>query len=227
MHKYFVITGSIICFLCCFILLPSCGNTKDGPKASKVVTQKISETKSTVQPLEQSVAVRSETVEVTPKAESGYFTGNMDKTGQSLIASISDADPKMLLFNVGNVYNPEGKVDPFLPIFRDEPAAPVAKPNKKDQRIKRIPSTPLEKLDLSQLKLVGIIQSKKGNKGLVEEASGKGYIISKGTYIGNRSGKVVEILNDKVIIEEESENAFDGVTVCKKELKLQKPTGEE
>jgi type IV pilus assembly protein PilP len=226
MHKHFVITGSIICFLCCFILLASCGNTKDGPKASKVVTQKISETKSTVPP-GQSGAVSSKTAEVTPKAESGTLTGTPDKTDQSLIASISDTDQRMCLFNTGHAYNPEGKVDPFLPIFRDEPAAPVAKPNKKDQKIKRIPSTPLEKLDLSQLKLVGIIQSKKGNKGLVEEASGKGYIISKGTYIGNRSGRVVEILEDKVIIEEESENAFDGATVCKKELKLQKPTGEE
>lgn len=226
MHKYLVIIRSIVCFLCCFILFASCGNTKDGPKTSKVVTQKISETKNTASPSKQQDSISPEAIGNNAEVKTGTQSAGTDKTDKNLIASVSDSDQTINLLNIGNVYNPEGKVDPFVPILRDERVKAV-KGNTRDQRIKRIPSTPLEKLDLSQLKLVGIIQSTKGNKGLVEEASGKGYIITKGTYIGTRSGRVLEVLKDKIIIEEETENTFDGVTACKKELKLQKPTGEE
>ena len=96
----------------------------------------------------------------------------------------------------------------------------------KQKRKKRIPQTPLEKLDLGQLKLVGIIQSAKKNKALVEEASGKGYIISKGTYIGTQAGRVKKINKDRVVIEEEIEDITGKIVLHEKELKLQKPAGE-
>ena len=65
--------------------------------------------------------------------------------------------------------------------------------------------TPLERIDLSQLKLVGIILASSGNRALVEESSGKGYVIKTGTYIGVNSGKVVKIRKEKVVVEEEFE----------------------
>jgi type IV pilus assembly protein PilP len=80
-------------------------------------------------------------------------------------------------------------------------------------------------MDLSQLKLVAIIRTPKGNKAMVDESSGKGYIIAKGTYIGMNSGTVVKILKDRLIIEEEAENVFGKITIRKRELKLQKPPG--
>ncbi|MBW1840493.1 MAG: pilus assembly protein PilP, partial [Deltaproteobacteria bacterium] len=55
---------------------------------------------------------------------------------------------------------------------------------------------------MSQLKLVGIIQAESGNRALVEEASGKGYVISKGTYIGTHTGRVDRILPHGVIVDE-------------------------
>ena len=48
-----------------------------------------------------------------------------------------------------------------------------------------------------------------------------------GSYIGTNSGKVVQILRDKVIIEEEIENVLGNISLQKRELKLQKPLGEE
>jgi type IV pilus assembly protein PilP len=89
-----------------------------------------------------------------------------------------------------------------------------------------MPLTPLERVDLSQLKLVGIIQAPSGNKALVEEASGKGYIIKKGTFIGIHAGRVLEIQKDRVVVEEEVENVLGQFALDKKELKLQKPPGE-
>jgi type IV pilus assembly protein PilP len=120
------------------------------------------------------------------------------------------------------VYNPIGKIDPFEPLFKDK----TDDGNVQSQRKKRVPRTPLEKIDLSQLKLVGIILAATGNKALVEEATGKGYVIEPGTYIGINSGKVIDILKDKVVIEEEDEDILGKVVVRKKEIKLPKPPGE-
>ncbi len=159
----------------------------------------------------------------------------------SAIAAIMGKDVKKKS-PVKEVYDPKGRLDPFVPLFKEEKgiskaeleakvkAAEEAKlkgkiPPKKVKE-KRIPRTPLEKVDLSQLKLVGIIRSETGNRALVEEASGKGYIITKGTYIGIKSGRVTDILKDKVIIEEE-EDDFSGETKTRRtEMKLQRPFGE-
>ncbi len=126
-------------------------------------------------------------------------------------------------------YDSKGRMDPFAPLFKEEPKKPKEAPT--NTRI----LTPLEKLDLSQLKLVGIVRSSGGSRALVEESSGKGYIIRKGTLIGIHSGKVSDILENKVIIEEEHEdyvgNEIDGwtrnITVRKREMKLQKSPGDE
>jgi type IV pilus assembly protein PilP len=116
-------------------------------------------------------------------------------------------------------YIARGKIDPFEPLFKDKP---VFKKTKK----KRIPRTPLEKLSLSQLKLVAIIRAPSGNKALVEESSGKGYVIKKGTYIGLNSGKIIKIEKNNIIIEEEIQNIQGNMEVRQIELKLQKPSGE-
>jgi type IV pilus assembly protein PilP len=73
---------------------------------------------------------------------------------------------------------------------------------------------------------VGIIQAPSGSRALVQESSGKGYVVKKGTYIGTNSGKVVKILKDRIIIEEESEDIYGKPSIIKKPLKLQKPPGE-
>ena len=119
-------------------------------------------------------------------------------------------------------YNPKGKVNPFEPLFREKPTVARAKAKRK----KRVPRTPLEKIDLSQLRLVGIITAASGNKALVEESNGKGYVIRKGTYIGTNAGKVVQIQSNKVIVTEEWEDVLGNVTLRNKELKLPKPPGE-
>ena len=102
------------------------------------------------------------------------------------------------------------------------------RPTPPDERLPSLRySNTLGRIDLSELELKAILRTDVGNKALVEESSGKGYIIKKGTYIGTRSGIVVAILKDRVIVEEEIEDALGKVTIQEKELKLQKPLGEE
>ncbi|MBF0223886.1 MAG: pilus assembly protein PilP [Desulfobacterales bacterium] len=121
-------------------------------------------------------------------------------------------------------YNPAGRIDPFAtPIHQPPPD----RPNKLPEREKCNPSGPLELVSLSQLKLTGVIAGPSGNKALVEQANGKGFIIGVNTRIGSQCGKVVEIKDDRIIVEEEDINEITGeLTHVKRELKLQKPAGE-
>ncbi|MFZ1201410.1 MAG: pilus assembly protein PilP, partial [Desulfobacterales bacterium] len=132
----------------------------------------------------------------------------------ALAAGLKNGDPPP--------YNPLGMIDPFEPLFKDEPETePEAA-----KSAKRVPRTPLEKIDLGQLKLVGVILASSGNRALVQEASGKGYIIKEGTYIGVNSGKVAEIKNDRIVVAEEIEDIVGNPTIRNKELVLPKPPGE-
>jgi type IV pilus assembly protein PilP len=96
-------------------------------------------------------------------------------------------------------YNPAGKPDPFKPFIQLTPVRDASRSG---------PLTPLQKYDISQLKLVAIISTPEGNIALVEDATGKGYFLKKGTGIGKNDGKVTKILKDKVIIEEVYQDIF-------------------
>jgi type IV pilus assembly protein PilP len=150
------------------------------------------------------------------------LTTDAVKKGTS--ATVVNDAPVAAILNIQATepYNPKGKVDPFEPLFREETTAKVAQLKPK----KRASGTPLEDIDIGQLKLVAIINARGGNYAMVEESSGKGYVIKPGTYIGRNSGKVLSVEPDKVLIEEEYED-LNGKTVTQnKEMALPKPPGE-
>lgn len=124
------------------------------------------------------------------------------------------------------IYDPKERINPFLPLFRSENKDIVPEQNPKAKRKKRVPQTPLEKISLEQLKLVAIIRAASGNRALVEDSSGKGFVVKKGTYIGLNSGIITQINADLVIIEEELENLMGELVLQNTEIKLQKPAGE-
>ena len=148
-------------------------------------------------------------------------TGDSAVPSDKLIAATSNVAPKAILAATPRAYDAIGKIDPFEPLFQRKSVSV----NKKKIK-KRIPQTPLERIDLSQLKLVGIILASSGNRALVEESSGKGYVIKNGTYIGINSGKVVRIKKEKVVVEEEFEDVFGKTKLRQREIKLPKPHGE-
>ncbi|MFH2067698.1 MAG: pilus assembly protein PilP [Pseudomonadota bacterium] len=121
-------------------------------------------------------------------------------------------------------YNPVGRIDPFIPLFKEEQVTSATETDTKKKR--RAHLTPLEKVDLSQLKLLGVILAPSGNRAMVSEMNGKGYVVTVGTYMGISSGRVVEIISDRIIVEEEVENILGKISLRKRELKLQKPAGE-
>jgi type IV pilus assembly protein PilP len=121
-------------------------------------------------------------------------------------------------------YDPTGKINPFEALFRKKtPTAVVVVP---EEELKCPQITPLQKIALSQLKLTGVILAAGGNRALVEESSGKGYVLEKGTDIGPQCGTVVAIERDRVLVEEKVKDVRGKIVTQTRELKLQKPPGE-
>ena len=209
MDKHFAFIRGIVCILCFFPMLWGCEKPSEPPLKSRQITQKIIVEKKEVQ-----------TPTTKPK---DTVQAEIPNSKQELVAEKSQTAPKTNIPEISDLYNPEGKLDPFEPLFKKEPASLAVGKNKIERRK---PLTPLERINLSQLTLVGIIQAPSGSRALVQESSGKGYIVKKGTYIGTNSGKVVQILKDSIIVEEESEDIYGKISIVKKPLKLQKPPGE-
>ena len=168
------------------------------------------------------ISPKSEITEIKPTVESKMPAGggNTVPEEQPPVSKPVTAS-KTMPGGTPPLYDPTGKIDPFEPLIKEKPL--VAK---KDKKIKRVPRTPLERIDLSQLKLVGIILAASGNRALVEESSGKGYVIKKGTYIGTNGGKIVQIDKEIVTVEEKFEDVFGKIQSRTRELKLPKPPGE-
>lgn len=108
----------------------------------------------------------------------------------------------------GNVETPEVKAGqaesgarPPLAIRRDPFRAFTL--NLRSTVRRRDNLSPLERYELGQLKLVGIIWSIKNPTALVEDTSGLGYTVRVGTPIGANDGKVKRISPDALLIEEE------------------------
>ncbi len=115
------------------------------------------------------------------------------------------------------VYDPTGKRDPFQPFIAMQ--TPIKPPSE------QVPLTPLQKYDLSQLKLVAILVGKGEGTAMVEDSEGKGYIVKRGDYVGSNYGKVKTILKDRVIIEEKYKDYMG--TVRSKEIILRMHAPEE
>ena len=176
MFKYLLST----CLLFSVFLLLGCEDKALPPRQPKVITKKI------VIKIEKAI-----------KGPVALSTSKLDKEGKEIALKPEPAAAETRL------YNPEGKIDPFAALFKEEKlAAGDGEAMRMGKAGICIPHTPLQKADLSQMKLVGIIRASSGDRAMVEEASGRGYVIEKGTFIGINCGRVGRILKDLVIVDE-------------------------
>jgi len=90
-------------------------------------------------------------------------------------------------------YNPVGRRDPFKALIEAKKPTPV--PSNE-------PLTPLQRIELNQLRLVGIIVGKGEPMAMVSAPGGKSYILKKGVKVGTNNGVVVGINTEGVIVEE-------------------------
>lgn len=105
-------------------------------------------------------------------------------------------------------YSSEDKIDPFKSLYAEKQDP---EPGFKDERRTEKPAlspvdncgvTPLTQVGLEQLKLVAIMRGGAGDYALVEDASGKGYVLKDRVCIGIHSGRVAEIQPDTVVVQE-------------------------
>lgn len=113
-------------------------------------------------------------------------------------------------------YNPIGKRDPFRSFLADELAPDTRKV-----------VTPLQRYDIDQLHIIGIIWGISSPRAMVTTPDGKGYVVQKGTLIGKNWGKVSRITQDEVIISEEYRDFEGKLIVTEVPLKLPKDEAQD
>lgn len=93
---------------------------------------------------------------------------------------------------VGYVYSPIGKRDPFRSLFDSLQLS---------RDVEQL--TELQRFELDQLKLVGIVSRIATPYAMVEDPSGKGHTITRGKLIGKNWGRVSQITPECVVVKEE------------------------
>lgn len=97
------------------------------------------------------------------------------------------------------VYDPAGRRDPFAPFdFSGADEIDYALP-------------PLERYSVGQLKLSSILTAGNEYTAIIEDATGRGYTVRKGSRVGNAKGIVVKITEDSVFVVE-TRTDFTGKT---------------
>jgi len=140
-------------------------------------------------------------------------------------AAVAPGAAPTSLADIVATYDPRGKADPFKPFLLTQKASVEG-----SSELKRKPLTPLQKMALSEIQagLRAIIWGKMGNKALVEDATGKGYVLTVGTYVGQNDGIVKKILEDRIVVEEYIRDPVENrLTTNEVILKLKKVETEE
>jgi type IV pilus assembly protein PilP len=113
------------------------------------------------------------------------------------IAGELDSKIKKDAAPAGEHVAPQITRDPFRPMSLRTKTPPRAREN----------LSPLERFELGQLKIVGIIWDLKEPRALIEDTAGLGYVVKVGTPIGSNDGTVKAIGRSQVIVEEFYEDA--------------------
>lgn len=205
----------------CLFVFYSCDEPANMKKPSvpEVVTGKIPPPVAPTQsdpPIEKSVVAPEKQTEIqkkmpeSPEKKEELSSAPNNKTNNQ-VQEISTI-PEELEF-----YNARGRIDPFLPLIQEKvEVQPISADD--PQRV----LTPLEKIELSQIRLVAVVTMKNKKIAMVEEATGKGYEVTIGTYIGKNQGKVSEINDGSIIIAELVKDVKGKLKEQTQEIKLHK-----
>lgn len=108
-------------------------------------------------------------------------------------------------------YNPNNKRDPFQSFLAT---------TSEDDLLDNIPRTPLQKYEVGQYTLTGIIWAIDRPRAMVEDPDGIGHVVEVGTYMGTKWGKVESIEDGLVVITEELQTVDGQLVVKRQELRL-------
>jgi type IV pilus assembly protein PilP len=93
----------------------------------------------------------------------------------------------------------EGRADPFVPFITKKASTPKLNPNEIiDEDVEL---TGMRQFEPGQLTLVAVLETKNNKIAMVEDVTGKGYMLNEGTPIG-RHGVISKITLQQVIVTE-------------------------
>jgi hypothetical protein len=98
-------------------------------------------------------------------------------------------------------FYPIKALDPFVPFV-----TPETNPSQgEDEQQGGAPLTPLQKMTMSEIErgLKAVTWGDLGRKAVIEDSTGRGYIVTVGTPAGEHSGVITQILNDRLVIQQE------------------------
>jgi type IV pilus assembly protein PilP len=94
-------------------------------------------------------------------------------------------------------YDPGDRPDPFRP-FHEEVKVQMA-----TGECEELVPGPLTEMELAQFSLVAIVTQGQEKVAMVQDKSGKGYMVRTGSFMGKKCGKVVEISPSEGLVVEE------------------------
>lgn len=115
------------------------------------------------------------------------------------------------------VYEPSGRRDPFETLLNIK--RPVLSVD--------VQMTPLQKIDVGQLRLIGVILGKGEPRAMVIAPDGKSYILKNGVKVGKNDGTVVDVTQDAVLVEERYVDFSGEVRTATQYISLPKREGVE
>lgn len=122
-------------------------------------------------------------------------TGADAKGPDAATGKAPTADAPVAALAPESPYDPASHRDPFKP-----PTIASSGPDN--------PRTPLERYEIGQLKLVGVVWDTGEPRAMVEDSAGLGYILTVNTPIGASGGVVKSIEPRRVLIEEQVQNFY-------------------
>ncbi|NCO56947.1 MAG: pilus assembly protein PilP [Deltaproteobacteria bacterium] len=106
-------------------------------------------------------------------------------------------------------YHADGRRDPFESLIKGTEVATAA-PKEEGPFVAVVDGggdfSPLERYEMEELRLVGIVDAGGSYRGLVEVADGKSYFLGSGARVGRNGGVVSRVLEDRVVITETYRN---------------------
>jgi len=158
-------------------------------------------TKESVEKFNQAPATIGKAIQEMTEAAKAKLQGLVGKSGAGEKAAAGDLDwkSKKAESAAGEHIAPQIKRDPFRPMSL----------RTKSNARPRANLSPLERFELGQLKVVGVVWDIKEPRAMIEDSAGLGYSVKVGTPIGSNEGIVKAIHRNGVVVEEWYED-FNG-----------------
>lgn len=131
----------------------------------------------------------------------GRDSGGQAGTGQSAAA-------------VTYTYRPEARRDPFRSMLFELQAAEEV-----------VPRAPLERFELGQISLTGVVWAADQPRALVSDPEGRAFVVRTGSRLGKNEGRVIHIGDSSVLVQETYVNFAGDRTTKDVELRMRRNQG--